>query len=83
MPDDYQWLVGAERQLLEDQAELAARVHILSVYDRRGQVIWGDRGAAGLSSWEATSSGAGASILTVPSGAYLPGFAFASASTSS
>ena len=75
-PDDYQWLLGAERSLLEDQAELAVRTHVLSVYDRRGQVIWGDRGGGGLSGWAVSGSGTGNSVKVTAAGTYFPGFAF-------
>jgi len=75
MPDDYQWLLGGQRALLDDQAELAARLGSPVVWDRRGQVIWFDTFAHGLSAWKATGYGTGASVLTINNLTYLPGFA--------
>jgi hypothetical protein len=62
MPDDYPWSPGGQRALLVDQAELAARIGALAVYDRRGQVIWWDRSLGGLSPWIVAVSGTGAFV---------------------
>jgi len=51
LPDDYPFNPGSTRYPLVDMAELAARVNAFDVYDRRGQVIWWDRGLGGTAPW--------------------------------
>lgn len=75
MPDDYQWLIGASRALLEDQAELAVRMGSIVSFDRRGQVHWMDHGQGGLSPWGITGSGTGNDVLIVADNTYWPGYA--------
>ena len=77
MPDDYQWTLGGQRALLEDQAELAARLGSPVLWDRRGQVAWMDHFASGLAPYTATGYGTGASIKVTSNETYLPGFSLA------
>jgi len=47
---------------LDDMAELAARLHSIHIWDRRGDVIFLESFENGLARWETRISGAGASI---------------------
>ena len=75
LPDDYPWWPGSRRFILEDMAELAARLGSPVVYDRRGQVAWFDHFAAGLSGWVTNGVGTGWAVETVAESTLFPGFA--------
>lgn len=66
MPDRPDWskyLPGSERHSLEDMSELAARLWSPSVYDRRGEVVWMNNFADGLSQWRPVEGGDEDSVI--------------------
>lgn len=48
--------------LVDDLAELAARLGSIDVYDRRGNVLWMDDFNEGMEAWEGVTSGTGSSV---------------------
>lgn len=65
MPDRPDWskyLIGSERHSLQDMGELAVRLGSPVTYDRRGEVIWYDIFAHGLTPWNPVIVGGGCSV---------------------
>lgn len=65
MPDRPDWskyLPGSERHSLQDMSELAARLWSPCVYDRRGEVVWMNNFADGLSEWRLFEGGDGDAV---------------------
>jgi len=59
MPDDYKWMPGSSRYVLEDMGELAVRLGSPSRFDRRGEIIWMDDFKSGTAGWWTYGSGTG------------------------
>jgi hypothetical protein len=75
MPDDYPWSPGAERSLMLDVGELAARIGAHDFYDRRGQVLWWDHAQGGLAPWIRSGGGTGNAVDILADQSYMGGFA--------
>jgi hypothetical protein len=75
LPDNHQWFPGSKRYVLQDDAELAARLGSPVVFDRRGQMAWGDRFDAGLAGWVYDGNGTGWAVKVTVSKTLFPGYA--------
>jgi hypothetical protein len=65
MPDspDYSKFLGSSiRFSLQDLGELAARLGSVMSYDRRGEILWFDNFAYGITGWTAVNSGTGSGV---------------------
>lgn len=68
MPDDYPWLPGSARYPMVDMGELAARLGSPVTWDRRGEVLFIERGLSGWNAWQKIETGSGG--LLQPDTAY-------------
>lgn len=61
-PDYEKYRPGSVRFSLQDMGELAARLGSISIYDRRGEIVWYDNFSHGLAVYNTSTSGTGAGV---------------------